>query len=331
MFARPTWKTKELRLALGAAVAATTCLAGPWPEVIDLDVGEFCEVPTRKGPVRVMLLGVSEKTEPDYFIPANPRRTTIVGAEAELAVGDQRARVIGRPYQFPVVINGVRIYLESTRFWAQAAVAPLADLKKAVRVSVLDAAEPWGPQDLVFPIENYRWRSASYNNTWGSLVPGNLLYYHRGEDLGAIPDRLPVVAIFGGTVVRTPLTHGKPVGSNHVAIESEDRVVALYSHINYEHLAPELVPGATIKAGQVIGRTGSTWNGGRNQRSDPHLHVGLHRPLGELPDALFPARSSGYPMLVDAYFRKYPDAVLAIAGGCRFAVPGDLIELDATR
>jgi hypothetical protein len=35
-------------------------------------------------------------------------------------------------------------------------------------------------------------------------VPYNKLYYHRGEDYGAIPDRLDVVAPFEGTVIATP-------------------------------------------------------------------------------------------------------------------------------
>ena len=38
-----------------------------------------------------------------------------------------------------------------------------------------------------------------------------------------------------------------------------------------------------------------------------------------------------YPFLLEAYLRDYPDAVLAIAGGYCYAMPGDTVQLDASR
>ncbi len=323
----------SLVAALIVTATGAVFAAEHWPQVVDLDIGESCLVATQRGAVRVELLSVKERSEPDYFVVLNSRRTTLASAEVELDIGGLRSRVVGRPYQLPTVINGVRLYLEATQAsGAEAHYAAIADLKKAVRLSVLDAAEPWGPTNLVFPIDNYRWRSSTYNNTWSGLVPYNRLYYHRGEDLGAIPDQLPVAAMFSGTVVRTPRTQGRPIGSNHVAIEGPAGVVALYGHMNYEHIDPAIVMGAKIQAGQLLGRTGSTWNGARNQKNDPHLHISLHRPLADAAaDVPFPIRSSAFPMLVAAYFRKYPDPVLAIAGGYRFVTPGETLELDATR
>lgn len=307
--------------------------AGEWPHVVDLSIGESCEVATRSGPKRVVLKSVSEKTEPDFYIAANARRATFSEATIEVEVAGQPGRIVGRPYQLPMVINGVRLYLEATRAWGtEANVQALADLTKAVRLSVLDADENWGPTDLVFPIDNFRWRSSTYNNTWGSLVPYNLLYYHRGEDFGAVPDRLPVTALFSGTIVQTPLAHGSPTGSNHVAIKSSDGVVVVYGHMNYETIDPAIVLDAEVKAGQLLGKTGSTWNGARNQKNDPHLHVGLHRTNDQAEsNSRFPIRSSLFPMLIQAYFRKYPDPLLAIAGGYRFTTIGGTVEFDASR
>ena len=50
---------------------------------------------------------------------------------------------------------------------------------------------------------------AVYNNTWSGLVPFNLLYYHRGEDYGAIPDLLEVVSSIDGKIVSTPVPEGR--------------------------------------------------------------------------------------------------------------------------
>ncbi len=92
--------------------------------------------------------------------------------------------------------------------------------------------------------------------------------------------------------------------------------------MNYENLVKHYTCGTQVKAGDVIGKTGMTWNGKKSQYSDPHLHVeflvnGMH--------------VNTYPWLMEAYLRKYPDQVVAVAGGYRFAVPGEKIVLDATR
>jgi PKD repeat protein len=65
-----------------------------------------------------------------------------------------------------------------------------------------------------------------------------------------------------------------------------------------------------------------TWNGQKSQHNDPHLHTDMNFNGYQI---------SAYPYLIEAYFRKYDDKVLAVAGGYRFANIGDSVELDATR
>ena len=185
-------------------------------------------------------------------------------------------------------------------------------MNKAVRFSALPAGAAWGPEDLVFPIAGYRWRSAVYNNTWSALVPYNLLYYHRGEDYGAIPDLLDVVAVRAGEVVFSPVS--TPQSSNLLTILSADGQAISYCHMNIESIRPDLVPGKWVAAGDKLAKTGETWDGRRCQDWDPHLHIEFE----DRQDAESSGREtlySPYPFLVQAYLRTYPDPV---AGGRRW-------------
>jgi hypothetical protein len=92
--------------------------------------------------------------------------------------------------------------------------------------------------------------------------------------------------------------------------------------MNRETIDPRLTVGAEVKGGDVIGKTGMTWDGGKNQKADHHLHAGLQFEETEI---------STYPFLVEAYLRDYDDGVLAVAGGYAYGLPGDTVHLDASR
>jgi murein DD-endopeptidase MepM/ murein hydrolase activator NlpD len=300
-----------------------------WPFRFDLDIGESYLLPDPgAGNHQIKLLGVKEYEWADYYTH-NPARATYSRAEISVEVDGNPVLLIHRPYQLPTVVNGVRIYVEATLNWAnRCEIESLPDLNKAVRFSALPAGAAWGPEDLVFPIAGYRWRSAVYNNTWSALVPYNLLYYHRGEDYGAIPDRLDVVAVRAGEVVFSPVS--TPQSSNLLTIQSADGRAVSYCHMNIESIRPDLVPGKGVAAGEMLAKTGETWDGRRCQDWDPHLHV-------EFEDRQN-AESSGrerlyspYPFLVQAYLRTYPDPVVAVAGGYAYALPGEKIRLDGSQ
>lgn len=269
----------------------------------------------------IRLISVKEYWEPDFWTGSKDRRTLRM-AEVTVDVSGVARTLKCRPYQMPMRVNGLRVYVESTDRWANSATyAALSGMESDVRLSVVAEGEAWGPNSFVFPIERYRWRSSTYNNTWLSLVPYNRLYYHRGEDFGAIPDCLAVVAALDGKVVTTPLPDGDGK-SNSIVLQTVSGVRLRYAHMNIETVDRSLTVGHEVFAGTRLCKTGMTWSGRKSQENDPHLHFGM-----EFGDTCV----SPYPAIVESYFRSYPDKIIAVAGGYHFATPGTEIKLDGSR
>lgn len=297
-----------------------------WPTIFELNIGDSYTLRRNidgKTIERVIkLISVTEYWEPDYWIKNNPQRRTLRKAEVVVEISGAKVTLLARPYQMPTVANGLRLYVEATRRWAtETQLGKIRGMNSDIRLSAVVQGEGWGPSDMLFPIKDYRWRSSSYFNTWSSLVPYNLLYYHRGEDFGAIPDRLPVVAILPGKIISTPLPGGNR-RSNGVIVETASGFRFRCSHMNIETFNQTLTVGTQVRAGQMIAKTGMTWDGRKSQSHDPHLHIGFHFGRTTI---------STYPFLIEAYLRMYDDEVMAVAGAYHFAVPGEPVELDASR
>lgn len=296
------------------------------PLVFELDVGQAKEirVPGPGGEVRrvVRLLQVEESRWPNWHLAEAPGHAVLRAAEVQVEVGGTRATLWARPFEPPRLVDGLRLYVESTHTWATTSqLDPLVGMTQHVRMSCVAEGMPWGPPELRFPIARFRWQANTYGNTWGALVPYNKLYYHRGEDFGAIPDELEVVASLGGTVIQSPLPDGDG-DSNHLRIRHAAGLECAYYHMNLETIPSGLTEGVVVGAGQRLGRTGMTWDGRRSQVNDPHLHWGVFRDGQPL---------ASYPFVLEAYLRDYPDSVLAVAGGYHYAMPGEPVELDASR
>ena len=297
-----------------------------WPVVFELACGDEIEIErTLNGKLvkrGLRLVSIEESWEPDLWNPTDSAQRTLREAKVVVEVDGLRRTLLARPYQLPTVVNGLRVHVEATRNWAQRAdVAPLGWRGGDVRFSAVAEGESWGPQTLRFPIGDFRWRSSSYNNTWLSLVPNNQLYYHRGEDLGAIPNRLPVIAMLDGAVSASPLPEGDG-DSNDLIIDHGSGLKVDFAHMDIETIDPRLTPTAVVKAGDVLAKTGMTWAGRKSQTHDHHLHTELI--LGD-------TNISSYPFLVEAYLRDYADGVLAVAGGYAYGVPGQTIRVDGSR
>jgi hypothetical protein len=212
--------------------------------------------------------------------------------------------------------------METTRRWAnEGGFSPRKDVRGDVRFSAVAEGESWGPSSFVFPIGQFYWRSSTYNNTWLSLVPYNQLYYHRGEDFGAIPDRLPIVAALSGAIVASPLPGGDGK-SNGLILETYGGMRLRYAHMNIESIEPLLTVGTKVVAGQKLAKTGMTWSGQKSQQNDPHLHFGMGTAATQL---------SPYPLVAESYFRAYPDALAAVAGGYHLSTPGAQVQFDGSR
>ena len=296
------------------------------PAVFELDLGQTqpIRVTGPAGPVErsVQLLAVREFHWPNYHIPDLRQKRVFRSAEVDVEVSGTRATLHARPFEMPQTINGLRLYVETSRGWAtEPQLHPMPEVRGAVRFSCVAARAPWGPSELRFPIRNYRWRANTYGNTWLALVPYNKHYYHRGEDFGAIPDRLEVLASLGGMLTRSPLPDGDRE-SNGLQIRCSSGIELDYFHMNLETLLPHHTNGAAVRTGDLLGRTGMTWAGRKSQHNDPHLHWGVS--VGGTPIA-------SYPFVVEAYLRDYTDPLLAVAGGYHYATSGETVELDASR
>jgi murein DD-endopeptidase MepM/ murein hydrolase activator NlpD len=295
-----------------------------YPQMFELNVGESHHVSFVKDGKTlsrtIKLISITPFFEPNYWFSDSPK--TYSKAEIKIEVSGEPFTLIHRPYEMPAKCNGLRLYVETIKEWAEAAeIADLKNVRKQVRLSVTSADDSWGPGNMTFPIVDYRWKAAVYQNTWSALVPYNLRYYHRGEDYGAIPDRLTVAAPFDGKVTRTPLPNGDGA-SNRVGIVNKDGVVFEIAHMNTETILPVAAIGKSIKRGTPVGKTGMTWGGKKSQHSDPHVHFDLHYSKITL---------GSYPYLVEAYLNTYPDTVIAVAGNYLYSVPGRPVTLDATR
>ena len=296
-----------------------------WPTVFEIDQGQVYRL-TRTGAGKTLtrdirLVNVVEHWEPDFYT-GNSQQRTLRLAEVDVEVSGVPAKLLCQPYQMPVVVNGLRVYVDMTDTWAHnVEYVPLPEMLSAIRFAVVLANEDWGPAHFIFPIGQFLWRSSAYNNTWLSLVPYGSLYYHRGEDFGAIPDRLPVLAGLDGVVEASPLPAGDGA-SNHLILETANGIRLRYSHMNTETVDRSLVVGQAVRAGTELGRTGMTCGGKRSQHFDPHLHFNI-----QYSGALL----SAYPLVVESYFRAYPDEALAVAGGYYYSTPGMEVHLDGSR
>lgn len=297
-----------------------------WPLVFELSCGdEFAVERSFAGKTvkrRLRLVRVEESWEPDLWSENNPDQRTLREVRVSLEIDGRPRTLLARPFQMPVTTDGVRLYVESTRTWAHhGEIAKLRWAGGDVRLSIVAEEEPWGPETLRYPVGNFRWHANTYNNVWLQLVPCNLLYYHHGHDTGAIPDVLPVISMTDGVVSVSPLPEDDG-GSNRLCIDHPSGLRALYAHMNRETIDARLAVGARVRAGDVLGKTGMTWDGYKSQKADHHLHAGLQFEETEI---------STYPFLVEAYMRDYNDAVLAVAGGYAYGLPRETIRLDGSR
>ncbi len=289
-----------------------------WPLFYELNIGESFSLPTSEGTASVCLLEVRHFWGPEFWVQGNLRHRALKRAEVDVDISGERVSLVLCAFQMPVVVKGLRISVEITQEWArQCEHAAIQGVNRLVRFAALDAAKPWGPGDLVFPIKQFLWRSSTYNNTWGSLVPYNKLYYHRGEDFGTVADRLEAVSVMNGTVVQTPLPNGDG-GSNWLQIQSESGISCTYGNMDIDTINPAMTLGAPVKAGQVIGKPGCARYGERVNKFDPHLHISLRRS----EDLINP-----YPYIVQAYFNTFPDEALPVAGGNYYIKKGEEVNL----
>ena len=280
---------------------------GEWPTRVELNLNETRSISRNGGAAhQFKLLSISHQTMPYRRNVADG--TIIYAATVEMEVDRVPVTLTARPYQFPTVVGGLRMLIENTRTWSESGTVAATAHAKDLSFTFTHEGEPWGPADARFPIGSFRWHATTYHNTWMGLVPQNdQVYYHRGEDFGAQPNLLPLLAPRAGSVTALP-----SVGLR----DATDAVYEFY-HMFEDHIY--VTVGQSVDAGFTLAHTGGHGNG----NADQHLHVTISAPDGT-------ARNT-YPMMAEAYLRDYPDSGIANAGGYQFMLPGQTLTLDASR
>ena len=299
-------------LCLGAGLRAAA--PSRWPTTVDVDPGETVTA-VRDGVEHTFRILSDGNGQPAIAYETMPFPTTSVdkrvnyAERVRLAVDEQEVELVARPFQYPVIEVGLRLYLDGTKEWIGTDDVYPVRIPKRIRLRFTAAGESWGPAALRFPVGEYRWHATTYNNTWLGIVPQDVstTYYHKGEDFGAVPDLLPVLAPESGVVS----TEGTGVQTT-----SADGTLFWAAHMNAANIA--VTAGQTVAAGQVLGLTGNRGN----SNADPHVHY----------DISWGAEEPGsFPFAADAYLRDYPDAGIPVAGGYQFMYAGETLTLDGGR
>lgn len=310
-----------LTLAAALSLSAAATDATSQPQLVELNSGETVTVTLPGGKHKALrLASVREYTEPYFESNGGQVVNAVVKADLVVEVDGVRATLTGGPFRLPAVVNGLAILLSNTRNWSGGIVG--SALAKDVRLEVADLPSRWtATPNLTFPIHNYRWHAMNYQHTFlGVAVNQAKLYYHRGEDMGMIPDKEKCFAMTDLEVVTVPGPKGDG-SSNGVVMKSSDGFALRYAHMNSPNILPSLQPGVKLTGGALMGLTGNTWRG--NPVSDPHLHVDLRETASNI------TRNS-FPLMAAAYRASFPGEPLPIAGGWRHLYAGESIDLDGS-
>jgi murein DD-endopeptidase MepM/ murein hydrolase activator NlpD len=148
---------------------------------------------------------------------------------------------------------------------------------------------------FVFPVARSNFFSAMhFDDGWRDprfrFIDGKwrLVGVHLGIDIVA-EKGTPILAAIGGTVENVGWTF---YSGTRIGIRGTDGRYYLYAHTS--EVAAGIAPGASVNAGDLLGRVGNTGYGeeGHEDEFIPHLHFGIEGPS---------EWENPYPALVSAY------------------------------
>jgi murein DD-endopeptidase MepM/ murein hydrolase activator NlpD len=137
------------------------------------------------------------------------------------------------------------------------------DYPTAQALGLIPSLESLGiPTIKVFPVQG----RCSFTNTWQQARGSRS---HEGVDIIAPKGNL-IYAVVDGTI--TKVYNNASLTGNGVRLTTADGTYFFYAHL--DTIAPNIVPGTVVKAGQILGTNGATGN-----TATPHLHFEVH-PFG---------------------------------------------------
>ena len=134
------------------------------------------------------------------------------------------------------------------------------DFPTAQALGLIPSLESMGiPSIKVFPVQG----RCSFTNTWQQARGTRL---HEGVDIIAPKGNL-LYAVLDGTI--TKVYNNASLTGNGLRLTTADGTYFFYAHL--DTFAPNIVPGAAVKAGQILGTVGATGN-----TETSHLHFEVH-------------------------------------------------------
>lgn len=294
----------------------------PLFKVVDLNIDEEYEVNLSDGSVaKVKLINITEKRDSVF--------NTLDSAEVRLEVNGITADVICGSYRLPVSVAGVQADVQAVSGYMADAGTDWWKLKKAARIRIWPGNSPWiTPGTFRYPVRQ-RWFAS---RTWFSNEPippasPGKVYYHAGMDFGSAEGLTEVTAATDGVI----LSLGEEVSAaNHPAVEPRYDVIYIedergwaYRYSHFKSFDPLLTAGGKIKMGQRLGYTGK--EGASGGWSHLHFHIESLQPSGEW------GVEDSYAFLWQSYLEEHNPSVIAVARPHHKALPGETVELDASR
>lgn len=213
---------------------------------------------------------------PVAAIAFTPETLPVIGAKGEAVVLLQNALILAgvevKGGADGVFGNGTKDSITSFQKTKNIVATGKVDVDTAIELGLL----PRPVLDVtiaVFPVQP----ACYFIDTWQESRGATRL--HEGVDI--IANRgTPLLAVSDGVITRTYDAATSALSGNGLRLTAADETYFFYAHL--DSIAPGIVAGTAVKAGQVIGFVGSTGN-----TNTDHLHFEVH-PKGGAPVNPYP-------------------------------------------
>ena len=301
----------------------------PLVRVIDLDVGESCEVELCDGFRTTVRLVDLRETRDEVLV-------AVSDAAVEVEVDGEALTVGAGLYNLPNAVGRTQVDCAVTRGTTRDSHMDHWGMVKDARIRLWPAGSPLAsPGTFAYPVAQ-RWFACGVNcaNEQVAPRPGGRAYLHAGLDIGGADGMTEVVSATDGLVITCgenqlpgyegiPERDGRPMkpGRDIVTVLDDRGWCCRYVHLH--SIDPAVQVGDRIAMGQRIGLLGKEGTSG----GWAHLHFEVKSLQ---PSGLWGTQEA-YALIHEAYRRQYDLPVMAVAQPRQFAWTGQTVVLDGSR